>query len=470
MSTEAGVTTPEPAVSIPMTERPKINAIWSQPQCEAIIAAELSLTQTESELESAAGETTEAKKAMNERWDGLHKAIGEVRLKFKGQQMDAEAQRAIFGLDEDYQRSMDDYELKDRQRRKLVDHAKKLEARLRKVLVDARSGEDLFTSKKRVEDKDAWKTVPLENLIGEMMVLPFREADIYTVGNFIESWNENKGNDVPAELFMYAAWKIVCFATDRGRAHDVTGNGWPVSSQPLPNKPVAEEPAEGEQAGDEPAEDDKAEDFSELNPPSEGEMPNGTAKAATKPQEESGPSAPQPLDEPANTRLDCLTPQQHENLRRTWLERPLPSYIAKRGKQVEGQFAQLISLEIKNPNDFLGYLSGVFTLRNAKKIREQMPSLSDWFVIWICDLIADKLTAYGNPEVWEALDQLIAYCEPAFDELTTGSRLAKVARWPENQRYGRALAPVEVGPDGKKVKKSKGKADAKKGGKPRKGR
>lgn len=397
---------------------------WSALQVERLLAAHASLKDTEADVEEAKGVVTDAKKLREERWENLDKCITEAGEKFKGANvMDLDTQTAIFAMDGDYRRAIEAFELADRTYRRLTDQAKKLLERLRQIIESNREEEDLYTHNdaRRKGDANAWLLVPLADLVGELIARPFIEQGINTVEDFIVA--VKAGAAKPGEGWEAAGVKpaYTDYTGSRVRAY-----------------------AEAKQAaGDLPREFKLWEDV----PLPEVEKDKPKPEPAKHVAEEA-PAMEQYLADLTAFRREAaarlgVDRGAHHGWRDVAFE--LTFKDAEAGELSEENAALLAGFRdwrIDTPRLFLAFLDELFETRDADKIRAEMPDVPDAFLIDVLNIVAQGLYDNGTPAVWSLMDSLRARCEAAADELFQGSRLAELATFPPEQRFGRAV-PVE---------------------------
>lgn len=190
-------------------------------QTERLFAANTSRVQTETALDALKGDHTEAKKLRDERQAGLLDALEEVQKAHDDGKVPPDEQRAVFKLQKDYRRALNAFELKDREKRRTEDQAKKLTARVLQIIEEAQEGPDLFAGKAGPDDKLAWRMVELADLVESQLSAPFRENDVHNVGDFLKAWEQGdldrlvKGKKLDVQLMRYVGTQVRGFLEAR---------------------------------------------------------------------------------------------------------------------------------------------------------------------------------------------------------------------------------------------------------------
>lgn len=168
-----------------------MNNLPSVTQWSRICASDISREQTMSQAETTKAEWEEQKKQRKERETALLAAITEAREKNAGKTLDQRDWDSICGLEKDFQKSIEQYELIDRNKRRLDDQVRKLTEAELTLVHDARISEDLFNPRDITNDI-AWKGIQLADLVGEMYSEHFTKVGIRTVGELVQADKDDK--------------------------------------------------------------------------------------------------------------------------------------------------------------------------------------------------------------------------------------------------------------------------------------
>lgn len=414
---------------------------------ERLIAANGSRRETEADAEAIKGEWTEQKKQLQERETGLLDAVDAAESKHGQERWSLETSKAVAGLNDDFRRARDGFEIIDRRKKRTEDQAKKLTERVLQILDEYEQGQaDLFTDKTAPPpDQEAWLGVSLADIVGELIARPFAEFDCITVGDFRQGVEDKAfeaalaSGDLKLAYLDYASAKVQEYGVRRGK---ITAGAAAIKSADIPDI-VKEKPAPKPAAQD-------------SSPGDEAELvdPDTTGSFALNGAAPHGPSTP-------GAWMPKLALFSH-GLAGSWAGVDMRTFAAGTPLASDKDFIfEMESLEKVNRgtvHDFVMDLLDVFTQRDAAKIAATLADVPPVSMGYICEVIAAGLHAYATPVVYDRTDILRSMCQTAWDAMVGVSSLAKIAARPDSERYGRAFPPVEIGVDGKAKQPAKGKS------------
>lgn len=201
--------------------------------------------------ESAAAEAAEAqglaKSDRDSKQDSFRQAVDGIA----GAEATDEEEHRIAGLSVDLRRSEQKFTEADREKRSRADHEKKVKDRFLRVAMEIAEGQpDLYS--KDIATGDAWKGVPIADIVGDLQAAQFVKAGLHTLGDMCEGYKRItdlvKSGDITQQGMDFVCQQVAEAMTTR-----MYGKHLPVEMRKLAGKErkampttKAEKPAKGD--------------------------------------------------------------------------------------------------------------------------------------------------------------------------------------------------------------------------------
>lgn len=194
-------------------------------QIERLLAAYSSFRETEQQAEEIKGTWSELKKQLAEREEALLQGIEALREKYgEGERsVPPREQRVIFDLQKDFGRTRDKFNLKDREKRRIEDLAKKLGERVFAILDEAKEGPDLYS--KDTDNALAWREIQIADLVESGLSSTFRLHEVHNIGDFLKAWTQGDltrlKKEIDPKLAGFVGAKIAAVLRARGLEKEI---------------------------------------------------------------------------------------------------------------------------------------------------------------------------------------------------------------------------------------------------------
>lgn len=429
--------------------------------------------EAESRAEHANADRTEAKDNLTEARETLDSMGDEIAAKCGDEAPAGPDGKRLMVQVKAVRAAHEAFEMHDRRKRQADDLAKKMLERTMTMLDELGMVDEHLPrgDEKQQNAKDAWRQVELRNLMGDLHALPFEKAGLRMVGEAKDACEKSIGAMVGQEGITQAQVDYLLI-----KLHDWLGRRGVEHKLPPVEVSVREALYLDPPAPPKPPKAEKQEAVTDGNSAGKPALPGDFTVV-----EWSEGEKPLPLKVIPNNQLvrrDFLKDSASDAFDRTWaaMHTAIPEdRLRIRGLDEAAAFDIHEMQTVMNNSEMptLGALvikfEKVFEQRDKGKIFGDIPTGVEWEfeeLTFIGDEIAAVMHRTGSPRLYQFCDHCIARCEEAFDDMFADSHLMKVARRPDEQRFGRGdgdgdghvadAGKKAAEPDGKKKPAAKG--------------